>query len=51
MAAFLVVLGFIPTNQGMLALIIMTIGMSFLGFNIGGFYKSGTNIISDCVCV
>jgi len=44
MATFLIVLGFIPTNQGLLALIIMTIGMSFLGFNIGGFYKSGTLI-------
>lgn len=44
MAIFLVILSFIPANSGSIGLIIMTIGTTLLGFNTGGFYKSGSLI-------
>ena len=44
MAIFLVVLSFIPPNSGSIGLIVMTVGTTLLGFNIGGFYKSGSLI-------
>lgn len=40
-AFFFIVLSFIPVGQGVLALICIISGSTMLGFNIGGFYKSG----------
>ena len=44
MVFFLVVLTFIPPGHGFLALSLLTAGATFLGFNTGGFYKSGSLI-------
>uniref|UniRef100_A0AC34R507 Uncharacterized protein n=1 Tax=Panagrolaimus sp. JU765 TaxID=591449 RepID=A0AC34R507_9BILA len=44
MATFLVILSFIPANSGAIGLVIMTVGATLLGFNTGGFYKSGSLI-------
>ncbi|KAI1715204.1 major facilitator superfamily domain-containing protein [Ditylenchus destructor] len=44
MAFFLVVLSFIPQGSGLTALSIIVAGSTMLGFNIGGFYKSGSII-------
>ncbi|KAI1712510.1 major facilitator superfamily domain-containing protein [Ditylenchus destructor] len=44
MAFFLVILSFIPQGSGLTALSIIVAGSTMLGFNIGGFYKSGSII-------
>uniref|UniRef100_A0AC34F0A9 Major facilitator superfamily (MFS) profile domain-containing protein n=1 Tax=Panagrolaimus sp. ES5 TaxID=591445 RepID=A0AC34F0A9_9BILA len=43
-SAFIIALAYIPPGNGSMALIILTAGTCFLGFNIGGFYKSGSLI-------
>jgi len=44
MAVFLVMLSFVPSGQGALAMVLLTAGATLLGFNTGGFYKSGSLI-------
>ncbi|KAI1705008.1 major facilitator superfamily domain-containing protein [Ditylenchus destructor] len=43
-ALFLVVVTLVPEGHGMLSLAIFTVGAMLLGFNVGGFYKSGSLI-------
>jgi hypothetical protein len=42
MAFFLVVLSFVPPGHGKTAFLILSAGACMLGFNTGGFYKSGS---------
>uniref|UniRef100_A0A915DW15 Major facilitator superfamily (MFS) profile domain-containing protein n=1 Tax=Ditylenchus dipsaci TaxID=166011 RepID=A0A915DW15_9BILA len=44
MVFFLIVLTFIPPGSGATALVIIVAGATLLGFNTGGFYKSGSLI-------
>jgi hypothetical protein len=41
MATILVAVSFVPSGHGNLALFLLTSAAFTLGFNIGGFYKSG----------
>jgi hypothetical protein len=41
MATILVAVSFVPSGHGNLALSLLTLAAFTLGFNIGGFYKSG----------
>lgn len=44
MALVLVAVSFVPAGYGTLALVLLTTAAFTLGFNIGGFYKSGQPI-------
>jgi len=44
MAFILVIASFVPPGHGNLALFLLTASAFSLGFNIGGFYKSGSMI-------
>uniref|UniRef100_A0A915MQ98 Major facilitator superfamily (MFS) profile domain-containing protein n=1 Tax=Meloidogyne javanica TaxID=6303 RepID=A0A915MQ98_MELJA len=44
MASILVIASFVPPGHGNLALFLLTASAFSLGFNIGGFYKSGSMI-------
>uniref|UniRef100_A0A915CSM8 Membrane transporter n=1 Tax=Ditylenchus dipsaci TaxID=166011 RepID=A0A915CSM8_9BILA len=44
MAIFLVILSFVPSGHGYIALTLLTIGATLIGLNVGGFYKSGALI-------
>jgi len=41
MALVLVAVSFVPAGHGNLALLLLTAAAFMLGFNVGGFYKSG----------